>query len=275
MTEMQPSDGKDTLFNLELAFNYSPAHVGFRGGLRPYLEYRDLGLAEASGGILRAEHMRVKDRVGEIKSSWHVHKLDLQFILILKGWVKIRNDSGFDGVLGPMTAGFQPALYRHHEYAFSEDFEILEVTSPAVFETMPLDGVSAQLPHDGPKYPHAYYDVDRQEAWSQCSAPREGFLRRELGIGSLTSGKLDAHLIRAAPPQGFASQRNKHSVNHWLYVLGGEVHINMDRHGTFAMKEGDAITIPAGAEYEASGFSGDYLALVVQVPANRYAEATT
>lgn len=275
MTEMQRSRGRSSLSKIELAFNYSPAHIGFREGLRPYLEYRNLGLTDASGGILRAEHMRVKGGVGEIPGGWHVHKLDLQFILILKGSVRIRNDSGFDGVLGPLTAGFQPCWYRHHEYAFSEDFEILEITSPAVFETIPLVGASTQMLHEESKPRQAHYDFDRQEAWKDCPLPRSGFSRRNLGLSSLTDGGFDAHLERATVPRGLKCPRNSHSVNEWMYVLDGSMLINADGLGSFAMGVGDAITIPAGMGYETSEFSENYLALVVHVPAHPFAEATS
>ncbi|MFI5400402.1 MAG: hypothetical protein ACHQZQ_05055, partial [SAR324 cluster bacterium] len=58
-----------------------------RRGLRSFWEYRDLGIAEATGGryggfIVRSNH------AGSESTGIHFHSPDVQLIYVLKGWLK-------------------------------------------------------------------------------------------------------------------------------------------------------------------------------------------
>ena len=58
-----------------------------RRGLRSYFEYRDLGIERATRGKVVAHVIRA--RPGKAPhGEWHYHDCDVQFVYVLKGWVK-------------------------------------------------------------------------------------------------------------------------------------------------------------------------------------------
>ncbi len=108
--------------------------AAFDQGLRAFFAYRDLGIAGASGGKMGAHVIRAVPGEGP-KPEWHTHSLDFQMVYVLRGWVEFEYAD-----IGPvrLEAGasvYQPPGVRHREVAHSDDLEMLEVTSPAEFET--------------------------------------------------------------------------------------------------------------------------------------------
>lgn len=81
------------------------------------IEYRDLGLAAATGGRLGMRHIRAVG--GDFSpTGWHWHDMQAHFIYVLKGWITLR----FEGVEGEVavTAGSalsQPAGVPHNVIA--------------------------------------------------------------------------------------------------------------------------------------------------------------
>lgn len=103
------------------------------GGLRAHYEYRDLGLAAATGGKVGAQVIRVRD--ARATSPAHRHALEFQMIYILKGWVIFDYDGTGEVKLAEGSCAYQPPGIRHAEIAHSDDLEILEITMPAAFAT--------------------------------------------------------------------------------------------------------------------------------------------
>ena len=60
-----------------------------RDGPRADVEYRDLGLAAATGGRIGAKHIRA---IGpfEQETGWHWHDMTGHFVFVLKGWITFR-----------------------------------------------------------------------------------------------------------------------------------------------------------------------------------------
>ena len=125
--------------------NYAKDAV-YETGLRDFMEYRDLGIADATHGQIRAHVIRVKqDRTGDQDlhtTGLHQHLCDFQMFYVLKGWIKFV----YEGQEGEPTfrAGdcvLQPARIVHNELACSDDLEILEIYSPAVHETHAVDAM--------------------------------------------------------------------------------------------------------------------------------------
>ena len=122
-------------------FSVSYAKDGaYKNGLRDFLEYRDLGIDNATHGQFRAHVVRVKSHhTGDQDmhtTGLHQHLCDFQMFYVLKGWVRFI----YDGQEGELTfrAGdcvLQPPGIVHNEMACSDDLEILEIYSPAVHET--------------------------------------------------------------------------------------------------------------------------------------------
>jgi hypothetical protein len=60
----------------------------FQAGLRAYAKYRDLGIAQATNGLVRAHVIRfVPPCRPEEVSKRHYHDVEFQMIYVLKGWI--------------------------------------------------------------------------------------------------------------------------------------------------------------------------------------------
>ena len=103
-------------------------------GRRAQLIYRDLGVREATGGRYDARVLRTG--TGERKVPRHVHKLDLQMIYILNGWIRFWFEDQGEVTLSVGDSCLIPSGMSHEVYDWSDDFELLEVTSPADYETV-------------------------------------------------------------------------------------------------------------------------------------------
>ena len=105
-------------------------------GLRPYAAYRDLGVAEATNGMVQAHIIRnVKSFNAKDVSKRHYHDVDFQLIYCIKGWAR----SEMDGQLLEIKAGtcwIQPPGIKHTVLDYSDDLEMLEIIMPAEFDTV-------------------------------------------------------------------------------------------------------------------------------------------
>ena len=105
-------------------------------GLREIFEYRDLGIAEGTKGdyvakIIRANGKRMKDDV----QTWHRHDCTFQFVLVLNGWATFEYDGQGVHTIRKGDCILQTPNIAHREIDCSEDFEVLEIVSPADFTT--------------------------------------------------------------------------------------------------------------------------------------------
>src|SRR5262249_45971203 len=65
----------------------------FEAGLRAYANYRDLGIAQATNGLVRAHVIRfIPPCRPEEVSKRHYHDVEFQMIYVLKGWIKTELD---------------------------------------------------------------------------------------------------------------------------------------------------------------------------------------
>jgi mannose-6-phosphate isomerase-like protein (cupin superfamily) len=110
------------------------------GGLRTYVQYRDLGIAEATDGMVLAHVLRFTELCDPaVVSKDHLHDVRFQMNYVLKGWIT----SEFEGHgIHTMKAGdawLQPPRIRHKVLDYSADCELLEVVMPANFATVELE----------------------------------------------------------------------------------------------------------------------------------------
>lgn len=108
---------------------------GFERGLRAFFEYRDLGLTAATGGGTGANVIRAIPGEHAVP-QWHQHRLDFQFVIVLRGWVRFEYEDIGEVLLQAGTTVLQPPMIKHREIAHSEDLELIEITQPAEFETL-------------------------------------------------------------------------------------------------------------------------------------------
>ena len=125
-------------FSVSHADGSGTTNSHFKGGLRAFFEYRDLGISSASGGKFSANVIRaIPGRHAEPK--WHTHDLDFQMIYILQGWVTFEYEGQGEVTFRSGSAALQPPKIRHREIRHSDDLELIEITSPAEFETKNVD----------------------------------------------------------------------------------------------------------------------------------------
>lgn len=122
------------------AFTIAHADHGvFEGaGLRPFFEYRQLGIAQATQGKFGAHVIRAVPGV-ESPAEWHTHELDFQMVYVTKGWVVFEYEGEGEHTLRAGSCVLQPPGIRHREVRHSDDMELLEIVSPAEFETFPAE----------------------------------------------------------------------------------------------------------------------------------------
>ena len=110
-------------------------------GFHSYVLTRDLGFAQATGGMVQAHvNRRARPFDAAEVSHPHFHDTRFQMVYVLKGWV--RSEFEGQGVL-EMREGscwIQPPGIKHNVLGFSDDLEILEVIMPAQYVTVNLDG---------------------------------------------------------------------------------------------------------------------------------------
>ena len=108
-------------------------------GLRAYAQYRDLGVADASGGAARAHVIRLMGPCDpDVVSKLHFHDVDFQMVYVLKGWVKTYMEGIGETMFGEGSSWTQPPGIKHLIMDYSDDVELLEVILPADFKTVEL-----------------------------------------------------------------------------------------------------------------------------------------
>jgi hypothetical protein len=112
----------------------------FEGGLRTYAKYRDLGIADATNGMVRAHVIRfIPPCRPEDVSKRHYHDVEFQMIYVLKGWIKTELDGQGAIVMRAGSAWIQPPRIEHVVLDYSDDCEVLEIILPADFATVELE----------------------------------------------------------------------------------------------------------------------------------------
>jgi hypothetical protein len=109
----------------------------FKGGLRRYAKYRDLGIGKATNGMVQAHVIRfVPPCRPEEVSRRHYHDVDFQMVYVLKGWMKTEFEGEGAHVMRAGSAWIQPPRIEHVVLDYSEDCEVLEIIMPAEFATV-------------------------------------------------------------------------------------------------------------------------------------------
>jgi hypothetical protein len=112
----------------------------FKIGLRRYAKYRDLGMNEATKGMVQAHVVRfVPPCRPEEVSKRHYHDVDFQMVYVLKGWIKTELEGEGTHVMRAGSCWIQPPRIEHVVLDYSDDCEVLEVVLPADFKTVELE----------------------------------------------------------------------------------------------------------------------------------------
>ena len=102
--------------------------------LRPYFRYRDLGIKDATGGKVLAHVIR-SEQPCEGPMGLHSHDLEFQMVYLTKGWARLYFEDIGEIRVEAGDAWYQPPRIRHEVLEYSDDWEVIEITMPAEFET--------------------------------------------------------------------------------------------------------------------------------------------
>ena len=114
-------------------------------GLREEFVYRDLGLADATNGDFHAHIIKARHLNGG-HNGLHRHLVGLQFAMVLKGWVSFYYAEHGEFRYEQGDAVTIPGDTLHELRDYSEDLELLELTRPAVYNTVREDGSEMATP---------------------------------------------------------------------------------------------------------------------------------
>jgi quercetin dioxygenase-like cupin family protein len=107
----------------------------FELGLRDYFTYRDTGIRGATGEKFTAHVIRAVPGK-QPDATWHTHEIGFQMTLVLQGWIIFEFEDIGIVRMQPGSSCYQPSGVPHRVIANSDDFEMLEVISPAEFPTL-------------------------------------------------------------------------------------------------------------------------------------------
>ena len=126
------------LFSASLA-----SEAVYKSGLRSFMEYRDLGIEQATHGRFRAHVIRIKPEVEgahELHTTGlHRHECDFQMFYVLQGWIRFVYEKEGERTFQAGDCVLQPPGIVHNELECSDDVEILEIYSPAVHPTVVVE----------------------------------------------------------------------------------------------------------------------------------------
>ena len=106
-------------------------------GLRDFFLYKDLGVAQATGGRVIAQLVKAA-RAPEEGTGWHHHVADFHIVLMLKGWARFMYEDQEHLVAAGDCVHQRPGIV-HYLFDYSPDMEYLEVVGPADFSTVERD----------------------------------------------------------------------------------------------------------------------------------------
>ncbi|MDB5556622.1 MAG: cupin [Rhizobium sp.] len=104
--------------------------------LRGYLQKRDLGVRDATGGMAIAHVVRAARpcEPGDLPGM-HQHMADFQYFYVLKGWQRMLIDGHGEVTVRTNDGWLQPPAIKHQVLEYSDDLEVLCISMPAEFDT--------------------------------------------------------------------------------------------------------------------------------------------
>lgn len=248
----------------EIDYVWAPADADWwQSGPWPHLESLDLGLAEASGGSIGAQRVRVAGGDALADTGWHWHDGDFDFLYILSGSLEIETHGGDHYTLGTGATACLPTRCRHREYGRSPDLEYVHITVPGTPATFVAgDGI----PYEPEAVPT--FTFDTPESYELGAGPRSFFNYRDLGTGRLTDGRIFIHVVRATEP-GPGTGWHYHTMAQWFLILGGSSVIRVEHRPKQELNVLDSMCIGRGPNmrHNVAPYSGDYAVLEMCVPA--------
>lgn len=225
--------------------------------LRDGVAVKELGLAEATGGMFSARRVKTQGR-------WPVRQIAnglanwFSFIYVMEGSVTLRLE-GHPVTLKAHDGVCQAVLSEATVVEASPDFEFFELQAPDE------PRVRALLPEK----PAALVALDAPELHEIGTGPRDFFDYRDLGLAAITKRQVEVQIIRARRARQGGTGWHSHTMSQLSYGLNGWASLGVEGRAQPVIQErGDALSIPPNCVHNADSFSHDYWVLQLQIPAD-------
>lgn len=121
-------------FKQKLVIDHADGAKFEGGGLRDQFEYRHFGIEAATGGAYAAHVIRGGPGKPPIEN--HIHTdIDFLMVYVLKGWVTFWYEDHGEETLKAGSVHMLPPEIKHGVVDWSDDIEMIEITSPAEYGT--------------------------------------------------------------------------------------------------------------------------------------------
>jgi len=237
---------------------------------RAGMQYRDL-IPSRLGGRFIASHIRIPDG-GETPDYVHYHKALFQMIYCKAGWARVvYEDQGPPFAFEAGDCILQPPEIRHRVLESSPGFEVVEIASPAEYETLadpelrlPTREVLPERLFGGQRF--ALHRA-REANWAPWR--HDGFEARDTGIAAATNGLAAACVVKSKVDGSAitAIANGRAGALLFLFILRGEIGIDGGAQGNHQLQAGDSCVIPAGVDYSLRAGAGLEM-LEVNLPAD-------
>jgi mannose-6-phosphate isomerase-like protein (cupin superfamily) len=122
----------------EFHYRHATGEQDYVEGFRSYALYRDLGVGQATGGLVQAHLVRLIGECTDEVRKTHYHDTAFQMVYVLKGWEKIQAEGHEPVTMKAGTVWIQPPQIRHVVLDYSDGCEVLEIIMPAEFDTVEI-----------------------------------------------------------------------------------------------------------------------------------------
>jgi mannose-6-phosphate isomerase-like protein (cupin superfamily) len=238
---------------------------GTWGTGRAGMEYRDL-IPDRQGGRFIASHIRILEG-GPVDDYVHHHHIRFQMIFCHRGWAQlVYEDQGAPFRLEAGDCVLQPPHIRHQVLETSDEFEVVEIGSPAIHDTfrdhdmdLPTHVTDPARLYDGQ---HFVRHIGDKSTWSDWRF--EGFVSATFDIETATEGLGDVCLVRTAEKTTQHSFTPDDEFLFWFIRSGT---ITLQRNDVLhVVRERDGLVLVAGEQYSLSDISPDLEILEVRIP---------
>lgn len=235
-------------------------HAGADSGEgRAGMRYRDL-IPSRLGGRYIASHITIEEG-GPVADWVHFHRIAVQLICVRRGRVRVvYEDQGPSFVMHAGDMVLQPPGIRHRVLESSDGLEVVEITCPALHET--LADHEMELPNGGPDPSRVYggqHFLHHMAAASPWTASH-GAEDQETNVGEATGGLAEARVLRPGTSEAIVAPPHDGELV-FGFVLEGSV--LLEHCGDYALGPTDAFVIPPGEAWRLRDASGDFRLLHV------------
>jgi len=223
--------------------------------------YRDL-IPDRLGGRYIASHISIP--AGGLVADWvHFHRIAFQMIFCRKGWVRvIYEDQGDPLVLEAGDCVLQPPTIRHRVLESSPGLEVVEVSCPAVHETLADPTMLLPTGRMLPRREYGGQGFIRHIATQTPWAPHTdaSFECRQTGIRRATRGLADAVVLRPSSGRRLDMPACGGELVFGFLLEGSAMLVS---HGEHRLTASDAFAIPPDQAWSLDGVSADLELLLV------------